>query len=69
VTPELVKWVAFWSLVGIAGLLTLDAIIGSLGGWVNTVLGRQQLDYKIWLPCLAVTAAVDVAVVLVARVM
>lgn len=66
---EQVKWAGFWSLVLVACLLTLDTILGSLLGWINTLTSRQQLDYKIWLSCLAVTAAADVAVVLVARVM
>jgi len=69
VTPELVKWIAFWSLVFVAGLLTLDAILGGFFGWISTLLGRQQLDYKIWLSSLGVTVAADVAVVLVSRMM
>jgi len=69
VIAEQVKWAGFWSLVLVASLLTLDTVLGSLFGWINTLVRRQELNYKIWLPCLAVTATVDVAVVLVARVM
>jgi hypothetical protein len=48
--------------------MTLDSI-ANLVAWVRVALGREDLNYKLWFVSMGLTAAADVSVVLVSRIM